>query len=97
MTTTPTPRQQDALRLLAEHGPQHPRALAKLLWPDSPAWERRTRRYGTNRNGALGGTMPMNAAKMLWRLEELGLVRPPSEDFAPWTLTPAREKLAAGC
>lgn len=52
-----------------------PRALAKHLWPDSPAWERRTRAYGSNRNGAMGGTMPMKAATILHRLADRGLTR----------------------
>lgn len=56
------------------HNPVHPREVAHRLWPDSPAWEKRTRRYGSNRNGAMGGTMPMNAAKILYRLREQGLV-----------------------
>ncbi len=39
-----------------------PRALAKALWPDSPAWERRTRFGAVGNQGALGGTMPMKRA-----------------------------------
>ncbi|WAC50451.1 hypothetical protein [Frigoribacterium sp. SL97] len=48
--------------------------MARRLWPDSPAWNRRTRgrRTGTVA-GAMGGTMPMLGAKPLWALEELGL------------------------
>lgn len=75
--------------MLADRGEVHPRQLAELLWPDSPAWERRTRRYGANRNGALGGTMPMNAARLLWRLADQGLAKPPAEEFAPWSITTA--------
>lgn len=49
-----------------------PRQLARLRWPDSPAWTQRTR--GRNgRNGAVGGTMPMKAATVLWRLSGKGL------------------------
>lgn len=52
-----------------------PRRLAELLWPDSPAWQRRTRFGAVSNQGALGGTMPMNAAKLLWRLHDHGMVR----------------------
>ncbi|MFE6966948.1 hypothetical protein ACFVAJ_17690 [Agromyces sp. NPDC057679] len=48
------------------------RSLAAALWPDSPAWHRRTR--GRNgRNGALGGTMPMRGATAGWALHSIGL------------------------
>lgn len=65
-----TSPQRRVLEILAE-GPENgmsPRDVARILWPDSPAWEHRTWHRGTNHNGALGGTMPMNAAKILWRL-----------------------------
>lgn len=52
-----------------------PRQLARMRWPDSPAWGRRTRKYGTNDPGALGGTMPMKAASVLWRLQSKGLAK----------------------
>lgn len=75
MLTAPQARM---LRILADvqpdDRPMAPREVAHKMWPDSPAWEKRTRRYGANRNGALGGTMPMKAATMLWRLKERGLV-----------------------
>lgn len=71
--TSVTTPQHRALSLLAEITeqsdgsvrPAHPRGLAKVLWPDSPAWQQRTRRYGANRNGAVGGTMPMKAEALL--------------------------------
>ncbi|WP_159600261.1 hypothetical protein [Agromyces humi] len=47
------------------------RTLAQSLWPYSPAWTRRTRGRN-NRNGALGGTMPMKGAKAAWDLVDLG-------------------------
>lgn len=59
-----------ALQVLADQAePMAPRDVAMALWPDSPAWDRRTRgQRGANRAGAMGGTMPMIAAKLLWRL-----------------------------
>ena len=50
-----------------------PREVARAMWPDSVGWSKRTRKYGTNDPGALGGTMPMKAATVLWRLEDRGL------------------------
>ncbi|WP_025157283.1 hypothetical protein [Leifsonia aquatica] len=50
------------------------RAIAAKLWPDSPAWEKRTRKHGTNDPGAMGGTMPMKGARVAWELSRLGLV-----------------------
>jgi DNA-directed RNA polymerase subunit M/transcription elongation factor TFIIS len=49
-------------------------AIARKLWPDSPGWERRTRRHGTNHPGQLGGTMPMKGARAARELADLGLV-----------------------
>lgn len=63
-----------------------PRQAAKARWPESPAWKRRTRMYN-GRNGAVGGTMPMNAAVMLWRLEAFGLVGSPIGETSRWYLT----------
>lgn len=51
-----------------------PRQVALVLWPDSPAWDRRPRRHD-GRSGGKGGTMPMKAAKLLWALSERRLVR----------------------
>lgn len=62
-----------------------PRQIAHALWPDSPAWERRTNMRG-GRNGAVGGTMPMKAATLLWRLADRGLA---SQDDGGWRLTDA--------
>ena len=62
--------------------------MARRLWPDSPAWNRRTRgrRTGTAA-GAVGGTMPMLGAKQLWALQLLGL----AEQLSPreWVATSA--------
>lgn len=49
-----------------------PRQLAMRRWPNSPAWKRLTRVRGS-KPGALGGTMPMKAATVLWKLEAHGL------------------------
>ncbi|KQO98614.1 hypothetical protein [Leifsonia sp. Leaf264] len=51
------------------------RELAKQLWPDSPAWDRRTRGRSGNRNGALGGTLPMKGAKAGHDMVNLGYAR----------------------
>lgn len=45
-----------------------PRSVARLMWPDSVGWTKRTRKYGGSDPGAVGGTMPMKAAAVLWRL-----------------------------
>lgn len=50
------------------------RSIAAKLWPDSPAWEQRTRFHSTSNQGSLGGTMPMKGARVAWELERLGLV-----------------------
>lgn len=72
-----TDPQRRALAAVVAAGPRGTtaRSVAHTLWPDSPAWHKRTRasRSGT-RNGVLGGTMPMKAAQLLHRLEALGLV-----------------------
>ena len=88
-----TPAQRKALTLLGEHGALAPRELAKLMWPDSPAWNRRTkgRRTGTIA-GAVGGTMPMLGAKMLWKLFELNYA---SQQGRVWFIT-ERGKKALG-
>lgn len=76
--TEPQWRALAALRALVDEprvtggppaGHTTPRQVAERLWPDSEAWHRRTRgrRTGTA-NGAVGGTMPMKGAQLLWRL-----------------------------
>lgn len=63
-----------ALREATEgNRPAAPRQLAQMRWPDSVAWTRRTRKFGTNDPGAVGGTMPMKAATVLWKLAGHGL------------------------
>lgn len=67
-----TPAQRKGLEILKEHGPLTPRDFARLMWPDSPAWNKRSRgQRGTNRSGAMASTMPMLGAKLLHRLEDL--------------------------
>lgn len=80
-----TPAQRKGLEILKEHGPLRPREFAKLMWPDSPAWNRRTkgRRTGTIA-GAVGGTMPMLGAKLLRRLQDLACAADYDND---WRIT----------
>lgn len=67
-----------------------PRQLALHLWPDSPTWKRR------NRNGAMGGTMPMKAATLLWKLKDHGYAYRAPFDRG-WLPTAAgRDVVAAG-
>ena len=103
MSITLTPAQDRAIRAVvadmrASNRPAAsysiaPRKLAELLWPDSPAWEKRTRFRATSNQGALGGTMPMNAAKLLWKLREHRLV---VQDDYVWRLLPAGERYVDG-
>lgn len=73
MTQKLTAAQQRGYDILKQHQPLSPRAFAELMWPDSPAWGKRNRgQRGTNRSGAMAGTMPMNGARLLWKLQELG-------------------------
>lgn len=84
MTKPLTGPQTNALRVLRDlndEGPPlpsgrlrsaSPREVARRMWPDSVGWTKRTRKYGTNDPGAVGGTMPMKAATVLWRLAERG-------------------------
>ncbi|MBF4459485.1 hypothetical protein [Pseudoclavibacter sp. VKM Ac-2867] len=54
-------------------GKATPAQLARILWPDSAGWKRTSRRSSTPAGGALGATMPMKAATVLWRLRTLHL------------------------
>lgn len=74
--TGPQRRALEAIQV----GPKTARQVAQALWPDSPAWQKRTRKR-LGRNGALGGTMPMKAGALLRRLERLGLA---NEDSGWW-------------
>ena len=76
--------------------PVWPRELARTLWPDSVGWTKRTRKYGTNDPGAVGGTMPMKAATLLWRLHERGLAWRPDWDSNGWEITERGRRVLAG-
>lgn len=90
-----------ALRDATEGGrTASPRELARLRWPDSIGWTKRTRKFGTNDPGAVGGTMPMKAATVLWRLAERGLAERVGASYDSlanrWQVTPkGREWLEA--
>lgn len=96
-----TEPQQRALRVLSELAGTDrsttPRDVALALWPDSEAWTKRTRgrRTGTIA-GAVGGTMPMKAARVLWALNERGLADKEDRDSNLWFLTPLGEQVLAG-
>lgn len=101
MSDSLTEPQQRALRVLAELAGTDrsatPRAVALALWPDSEAWNQRTRgrRTGTIA-GAMGGTMPMKAARLLWTLNERGLAEKEDRDSNLWYLTHLGEQVLAG-
>lgn len=69
-----TKPQERALALVNEFGHCSSRAIAAAMWPDSPAWKRRTRFGAVSNQGAMGGTMPMKAAQILHRLADKGLI-----------------------
>ena len=72
MTELTEPQQRAYNILAAADRPLSPKEVAKRLWPNSPGWERVTvKRNG--RSGSLGGTMPMKAAQLLWRLDKAGV------------------------
>lgn len=62
-----------------------PRTAARRMWPDSPAWLRHTK--AGPKGVALAGTMPMNAAVILWRLQAKGLVTVSGEYGNLWSVT----------
>lgn len=94
---TLTGPQRAALEYLDQHSDPFtserlsPRTLAMHLWPDSPAWRKRTRHNGTNHPGQIGGTMPMKAATLLHRLADKGLAQddkgPDNQYVSAWTIT----------
>lgn len=91
--------QSRALAVLGEQDSRAiaPREMARALWPDSEAWTKRTRgrRTGTIA-GAVGGTMPMKAARLLWALHERGLAEKEDRDTNLWYLTRLGEQVLAG-
>lgn len=62
-----------------------PRELAMIRWPDSPGWKKVSKRGSTPAGGALGATMPMKAATVLWRLAGHGLAQ--CDRYNEWTIT----------
>lgn len=97
--TTLTPPQLRALTALRDisdkprgsagrpRGSASPREIAHELWPDSPGWTRVSKRGATAAGGALGATMPMKAATLLWRLDAAGVGESPAIDSNAWTIT----------
>jgi hypothetical protein len=61
-----------------------PRQLAEMRWPDSRGWSQRSNRGSTAAGGALGATMPMKAATVLWRLKEKGLAEKVGALYDEW-------------
>lgn len=76
---TLTEPQARALAYLRDHPRCTSREVAWHLWPDSPAWGKRTRKF-RGQQGAVGGTMPMLGGRLLWRLLDLGFA---SRDRTP--------------
>ena len=66
------PRER-ALEILREHGPLSAASFARLMWPDSIAWKRTTRRHD-GKSGAYGGAQWMSAGAFLSRMRKDGLV-----------------------
>lgn len=87
-----TPPQRRTLEALSKcDRPIPSQALARLLWPDSPAWNRGTGRHD-GKAGGKGATMPMKAATMGYRLSRMGLVdyeRPASTVHPLWSINSA--------
>lgn len=72
-----------------------PREVARAMWPDSPGWDKVSRRGSTPAGGARGATMPMKAATLLHRLWPHYTHQRPGYG-ACWTITSkGREALAA--
>lgn len=101
-----TPAQRRACELILKAtedapsgwGSVYPAQLARLMWPDSAAWGKRTRKFGGKDPGAMGGTMPMKAGSLLYRMEGAGLVmqrRLNDTDYS-WQLTTKGEQVARG-
>lgn len=95
-----TEPQRRALAILDEHTVpygdadkpgMYAKQVAKLLWPDSPAWGKVTRSRGWSRGGAMGGTMPMKAGTLLGRLVRMGLADEYQTDVLQprWVITVA--------
>ncbi|MBC9927298.1 hypothetical protein [Leucobacter sp. cx-169] len=77
-----TDPQLRALRAIASAGDRGApgRYIAEQVWPESPAWSRTTRsRPGFS--GSKGGTMPMNGARLGYRVKDLGMVSAEHNDI----------------
>ena len=77
-----------------------PAQVARASWPDSVGWTRRTRKFGTNDPGAVGGTMPMKAATVLHRLADRGCVMRVGATYDPlaslWVITELGRRVLDG-
>jgi hypothetical protein len=85
-----SPAQRKGLEILSDGEKYSPREFARKMWPDSPAWNRRSRgQRGTNHSGAMASTMPMLGAKLLWKLWDLGLATEVQSDLnaRTWVIT----------
>lgn len=72
--TAATDRAYEVLTICTDTAPDRwvsAGTFARAMWPDSPAWNRRTHRHD-GKSGAVGGTMPMVGARMLYRLCDEG-------------------------
>ena len=61
-----------ALVILKEHGPQRAREFAKLMWPDSPGWDRWA---SCSRHTIKGAHMWLKGGQYLSHLYQKGWVR----------------------
>jgi len=67
-----TEPQVKALTILQNHGPLRPREFARLMWPDSPGWQRHAR-CGPN-GSHKGGGMYLAAGGYLGKLARKGWI-----------------------
>jgi hypothetical protein len=66
----------EALPIEGQQQGRTARQVAHDVWPDDPAWRKRTHGRGASRhNGALGATMPLRAGRVLAALERRGLAQ----------------------
>lgn len=85
--------QTRALSFLSKEGKLSPAGLARLMWPDSPAWKKTARRHDKI-PGAYGATMPMKAGTLLNRLSKAGMAVP--DERGVWRPTKAGRAQADG-
>lgn len=65
--------EQEAVKLLREHGPLITVEFARAAWPDSEGWHR-LRKCGNRNTSSRGAGMSWAAAGLLGRLQKKGLV-----------------------